>query len=106
MNAKDIQQKYPPKTKNELKKISDRWDTLWEAHSDLTSWGSLGESAELNPRESDRDGEGAKVYNNQYSEFGQLPSCLQWGPSREPSKQLCPSAEVSWWPLLARELSW
>lgn len=61
MNANDIQQKYPPKTKNELKKISDRWDTLQEAHSGLISWGSLEESAELNPWESDRNGEGARV---------------------------------------------
>lgn len=72
-----------------------------EMHSGLISWGSLGDlwsSITEDQRATEKGG-------NQHSDLGKSHSCLQQHASTDPSQQLCPSGEPSWWPHLARELS-
>lgn len=49
---------------------------------------------------------GVRAHGNQCSNLGRSHSCLQQHSGRDPSQQLCQSAEPSQWPHLASRLGW
>lgn len=61
--------------------------------------GSLRKSVRLNHWGSDRDRDGSRAYNNQWSDIDRQYTCSQQHLSRDPSQQLCP--ELNWWPCLS-----
>lgn len=97
---------FPPVGKGEHPALTALQGSSQEAHSGLTSWGSVGKSIGLNHRQSDKDDEGGQTYRNQCSDLGRLHFCLELLLSRYPSHWLCPSVKPSQWPCLAKEFSW